>query len=51
MSYFNDNDKAIQWLTTCNPLLGNQFPVKMIAQGRGHKVETVIKNLLEGNTP
>jgi len=49
MEHFKDNDKVIQWLTTVNPLLGDQIPIQMIASGRQDKLEKFIINALDGN--
>ena len=49
MTHFNDDDKAIKWLMTTNPLLGDQIPIQMIAAGRQDKLEKFIINALEGN--
>lgn len=47
--HFGNTPKALEWMNTDNPMLGNQVPMEMIVIGRGHKLLKFIKNSLEEN--
>lgn len=46
---FKDAEKAIDWMTTKNPFLGESSPVDLVSRGRGHKLLKFIDNQLDEN--
>lgn len=48
--YFGSELKALQWIVTENPLLGNKTPFWMVVKGRKEKLIKFIKNAIEENT-
>lgn len=52
MTFFKDEPKkAFWWLFTENLNLGGFSPVKLILMGRGHRVESFIRDAMEANKP
>lgn len=47
--FFNNDEKANDWLHTPNPNLGNCTPNDLILEGRVHKVLKFIKSSLSEN--
>ena len=45
----DDSEKAMIWMNTPNPLLGQLVPLNMILIGRGHKLLAFIKNAKDEN--
>lgn len=48
-AHFGDATKAITWMRTVNPMLGNQRPVDMIVMGRYAKLSKFIDTSLSEN--
>ena len=47
--FFGDENKAVLWMSTRNPLLGGATPVELMLMGRTHKLTKFIHNAIDEN--